>query len=100
MPKHAHAKDSKDSRDSHIHDVILDPADNSPIKESVRKASDAAHGEIVEDFLPAERPFDKSGAIALLREGQRYAQHALSRVAIPEYAAWIKKVSEFLVTNI
>lgn len=52
------------------------------------------------DSPVTDRVFDSARAIALLREGQRYAMHARSKIAMPEYDQWVKAVSEFLVTNI
>ena len=86
------------------------PAPKESIKEAVVHASDADRDSIaltsaIEDQTPAppelvtDRVFDASGARVLLRDGQRYAQHALTKVAIPEYAKWIKDVSEFLIRN-
>ena len=86
------------------------PKEKESIKEAVVKSSDAARDSValtsaIEDQAPAppepvtEHSFDVSGARVLLRDGQRYAQHALTKVAIPEYAKWIKDVSEFLIRN-
>jgi hypothetical protein len=87
----------------------LKDTDDANVKEAVMKSSDAdddnaALTQAIENQTPVpptdtDRDFDKSAAIALLREGQRYAQHALTKIAMPEYGQWIKKVSEFLVSN-
>lgn len=60
-------------------------------------ASDAADMEAA--GTGPDRVFDISHGVMLLREGQRYAQHALNKISMPEYAKWVKDVSEFLISN-